>query len=615
MPFRPSSVTASIGPPLTVGTVSVSWTASSAPNARYNVDRSNSGGSYFRVATNTTSRQLTQTIVAGGNSRWRVQAINTFGTTSGFTTSNLVTRAPNAPGSVSLSRLTDLASIRVSWGSSGGATGYDVERSQDGGGFVRVSTGTTLTANNYVGLTRGSSYRFRVRANNAGGSSGFTTSGSLTLVPFRPGSVSASLSGDTSIRVTFPASNGATGYDIDRRENNGGWSRVTSNTGSRDLNYGGLNRGSTYQFRVFARNSGGQSPTARESNSVQVPFPPPGAPSSASISKNKRDVSISLGTASAPSGTSISSYEIEIRVEGGSYGSRRSVSTSSRSTTYTNLTPGATYRGRGRAIGTGGAGDWRETGTVTISSPPAAPSNILRTRSFRSVLVELGASTAASDVTISGYTIQRRESFNNGATWGNWGDQRSVTTTDRTTTYTNLTPETTQQFRGRAESDFNSSDWRTSETLFIPGIPDPPSQVFAFREGAAVFVVVAAPVSDGGAPVLTYTIEKRISDDFEQTWSEWEDPVTIAFSQPTYLYENLELQKTYQFRALATNSEGDSEGFTESNAIYLPAIMKIYDGNEFRLPGNYRRYSEEVGDWVGLRISRRYFNGQWVELE
>jgi hypothetical protein len=43
--------------------------------------------------------------------------------------------------------------------------------------------------------------------------------------------------------------------------------------------------------------------------------------------------------------------------------------------------------------------------------------------------------------------------------------------------------------------------------------------------------------------------------------------------------------------------------------------MKIYDNNQFRLPGNYKRYSEEVGDWIGLRISKRYFNGQWFDLE
>lgn len=600
--------------------ISVSWGqgfAQVAGTVTYDLEVQTNFGSFSRALTATFSRSASFNLTAGNSYRFKVRSRETrpgFATRlSTFTTSSRVYLPPPTPGTPGLTRQADLASIRVSWGGSNGATGYIIERSRDNSPtweFQGSTTGTAITAS---GLVRGSSYRFRVRASGLGGTSAFSTSGSLRLRPFQPGSMSASLSGATSIRVTFPASNGASGYNIDRSENGGGYSRITNNTSSRDINYGGLNRGSTYQFRVFAINSGGSSPTARESNSVQVPFPPPSTPPSATATKTKRDVRITFGASSAPSGTSILNYEIEIRADGGSYGSRRTDNGSGE--TYSNLNPGSTYQGRVRAIGQGGASDWRESNTVTISPPPTVPSNILRTRSGRDVFVELGTSTAASDVTISGYTIQRRESFNNGATWGAWGDQRSFTTTDRTTTYTNLVAETTQQFRGRAESDFNSSDWRTSETLFIPGIPDPPSQVFAFREGAAVFVVIAAPVSDGGAPVLTYTIEKRISDDSEQTWSEWAVPVTIPFAQPSYLYDDLELQKTYQFRALATNSEGNSESFTESEPVYLPAIMRIYDGNEFRLPGNYKRYSEEVGDWVGLRISRRYFNGQWVELE
>jgi hypothetical protein len=75
------------------------------------------------------------------------------------------------------------------------------------------------------------------------------------------------------------------------------------------------------------------------------------------------------------------------------------------------------------------------------------------------------------------------------------------------------------------------------------------------------------------------------------------------------------LQKTYQFRALSTNSEGDSESFTESNSVYLPAIVRIRDEGVFRFPNDYKRYDEECGAWIGLSIYQRYFNGQWVDLE
>jgi len=622
MATAPGSVTANLS---TNTSITVSWSASSPSfggSITYEVQRQTNFGNFLTVTSSTTLRSLTYTGLTPGNSyRFQVRSRETrtgFTTQfSSYTVSGRVYLPASAPSTVSLARVSGdteaaRASIDVSWTAMNGASGYDVERSENNGGYSRLVTGTQSTSLRSTGLNRGSTYQFRVRTNSTGGTSAFTTSGSLTLLPFRPASVTASLSGDTSIRVTWPAANGATSYRVQRSVNGGGYSDVETTT-SRDRTYSSLNRGSTYTFRVWSINGGGESPTARESNSVLVPFPPPSTPPSATATKTKRDVRITYSASTAPAGTTILNYEIQISENNGSFGSTRTDNGGGE--TYSNLNPGSTYRGRVRAIGQGGASDWRESNSVTISARPTAPSNILLTRFSRNVFVELGTSTAASDVTISGYTIQRRESFNGGVTWADWGDQRSFNTTDRTTTYENLVAETTQQFRGRAESDFEASDWTTSEPFFIPGIPDPPSQVFALREGAAIFVIVAAPASDGGATILTYTVEKRISDDFGETWSDWGEEIIIPFLEPVYLYEGLELQKTYQFRALATNSEGDSEQFTESEAVYLPAIMKIYENNQFRLPNNYKRYSEEVGDWVGLSISQRYFGGEWFELE
>jgi hypothetical protein len=618
MTSAPSSV--ALARTSTTGTgLRVSWSGVTGATT-YEVQLSTNGGAFRSIfSAGATTRSVTTSGSYGSSYRARVNAAGPQGV-SPYTTSNTVTipfPIPSAPPSVTLSRVDGdteeaRASIRVTWSAQTYATSYDVERSENGGSFVRVRTGTTSRDITFTGLNRGSGYRFRVRSNGSSGSSGFTTSGTLTLVPFRPSSVSASLSGDTSIRVTWPSSSGATGYDVDRSQNGGGYSRVSSNTSSRDITYGSLDRGSTYRFRVFARNAGGSSPTARESDSVLVPFPPPSTPPSATATKTKRDVRITFSASTPPSGTTILNYEIEIRENGGSYGSRRTDNGGGE--TYTNLNPGSTYQGRVRAIGEGGASGWRETNTVAISPPPSIPASITLTRSFRNVFVELGQSTAASDVTISGYEIQRRESFNGGATWGAWGDTRATNTTVRNTTYSGLTATTTQQFRGRATSDFEAGDWRTSDPFFIPGIPDPPSQVLALQQGASIQVIPVAPLSDGGSPILTYTIEKRISDDLGQSWTEWGNQVIVPGNNPVYLYEGLELQKTYQFRALATNGEGNSESFTESNTVYLPVIVRIFEGGQFRLPADYKRYDEEIGAWIGLSTYKRFFDNQWVDL-
>lgn len=440
--------------------------------------------------------------------------------------------------------------------------------------------------------------------------------------PNPPPSVTAQTPVARSIKVDWQAASGGAGvsnYDVDRIENNTSWVRILSSTTSLTTTSSGLNPRSTYRFRVRANGPGGSS-GFRESNSQTIA--PAASPPAISTARAGTSVAVSLGQSTRiDSGVTISSYTIQRRQSSnggatwGNWGTTRSVNTTNRTTTYTGLLNGITYQFRGRAETNLGFSNWSESGLTTIPNPPQAPSSIDTVRVLRNVTVSLGTAAQPSGVTITGYSIERRESTNGGATYGAWGNARSTTTTNRTTTYTNLNPFSTYQFRGRAESDVGSGANRESDNILIPGIPDAPSQVFAVRQGAAIQVIVAEPTQDGGAPILTYKIEKRISEDFETSWSAWGDPVVINFSEPVYLYEELELQKTYQFRAVATNEQGDSEQFTESNTVYLPAIMRIYDDGQFRLPGDYKRYNEVSGSWVGLSISRRYFNEQWIDLE
>jgi hypothetical protein len=614
----PSSVTATIGPPLAANTLSLTWTAgtSTFSGLVYDVQRQVDSGSYLTVVTGTTTRTQSFNTSPGTRYSFRVRSRSSL-ETSGYTTSNTVFTPSSAPSTVSLGRVDgDLAAIRVSWTEMKGATGYDVDRREGGGSWVRVSTGTTATIRTYTGLNRGSTYTFRVRTNSTGGTSSFKESfNNLTLFPFAPSSVTATKASNNSIKVTWPASNGATSYDVDRRQDGGSYSRVTSGTTSRDITYT-LTQGPTYQFRVFSRNSAGQSPTARESDSVFLPPPPP-RPSSATATKTKRDVRITFPASTPPPGTTIIEYQIEIKENNGSFGNRRIDNGGGE--TYTNLNPGSTYQGRVRAIGEGGASDWRESNTVTISSPPTQPSFIIIERPIptKNVNVFLGASSAASDVTISAYEIQRRESLNGGSTWGDWGETRTTNTTDRTTVYTNLNSYSTYQFRGRALSDFNPSAYRTSETILIPGIPDAPSQVLAILFGTEILLAISNPIFDGGAPILSYTVERRESLDRGVSWSPWEIFQVLEPPVQSYLDSTVLLQKTYQYRVFSTNEQGDSATITGSNSVYVPRILQVYDSGPrtFRNPLLYKRYDATVGIWFGLNISKKYIDGQWVDLD
>jgi hypothetical protein len=339
------------------------------------------------------------------------------------------------------------------------------------------------------------------------------------------------------------------------------------------------------------------------------------------LTKNKRDITAVSGIASAASDVTISGYTYQLRASTndgatwGAWGSTRTSNTTNRTVTYTNLNPATTYQVRSRAESDFNSGAWRNSNTVTISPPPDPPSTISAIRSIRNVTVSLGPSSAANDVTISAYEIQIRESTNDGATWGAWGTTRTVPVNNRTTTYTTLNYLSTYQFRGRALSDFNPSGYRTSGTVFVPGLPQAPNQLLTVRAGTSILVSIAPPSDTGRTPILSYILQRRVSSDKGATWGAWTFMGNVPVAQSAALDGDFQLQRSYQYRAKSVNEMGESEQLTESESVYLPAIMKIYDDGQFRLPGDYRRYSEDVGDWIGLSISKRYFNGQWFDLE
>jgi hypothetical protein len=78
-----------------------------------------------------------------------------------------------APSSISYPSSSNTGEYSVSWSSSSGATSYQLERSDDSGSsWSQVYSGSSTSYSEYVG---NGSHRYRVKATNAGGSSGWTT--------------------------------------------------------------------------------------------------------------------------------------------------------------------------------------------------------------------------------------------------------------------------------------------------------------------------------------------------------------------------------------------------------------------------------------------------------
>ena len=168
---------------------------------------------------------------------------------------------PEAPASINYPSGSDTGQYTVSWPSSNGATLYHMERSSNGGAnWSQVYSGGSLSYSENV--TDGS-YRYRVRAGNCGGVSGWMTGAwdcvvVLVTPPLPPASITYPASSNSGqYTVSWASSVGAASYQLERSSNGGGnWGEIYSGvTPSYQEN---ITNGS-YRYRVKATNAAGSS--------------------------------------------------------------------------------------------------------------------------------------------------------------------------------------------------------------------------------------------------------------------------------------------------------------------------------------------------------------------
>ncbi len=184
IPAAPTGVNAAAGN----NQVTLSWNAVSGATS-YNVKRSlTPGGPYETNATASTS-YVDSTAVNWTTYYYVVSAVNTVG--EGANSSEVSAKpqpAPTVPAApagltaVAVSR----SQINLSWiDNSTDETGFKIERSQDGITFTQIGTvGSNVTAVANTGLSRRTTYYYRVRAYNAAGNSAYSNIASATTPKF-----------------------------------------------------------------------------------------------------------------------------------------------------------------------------------------------------------------------------------------------------------------------------------------------------------------------------------------------------------------------------------------------------------------------------------------------
>jgi YVTN family beta-propeller protein len=225
--------------------------------------------------------------------------------------------APSNPTGLSATVVSP-SQINLSWTAptdNGGSpiTGYKIERSADSGSTWSVivpNTGSTATTYSDSGLSKGTTYTYRVSAINSVGTSHPSITASAKIdVPSSPVGLSAISVSPSQINLgwTAPpdiAGSAITGYKVERSTDSGStWSTIVSNTGNTATTYSntGLQSSTMYTYRVSAINSVGTSSpsnTASAASVVTTKIPVGTSPNSVAVNTNTNMIYVSNGGSS-----------------------------------------------------------------------------------------------------------------------------------------------------------------------------------------------------------------------------------------------------------------------------------------------------------------------------
>ena len=226
------------------------WTGVTGATGYDIEDSSNNGVSAAnRYATTSTDYLIGGRTVATW--RFRARATNAAGA-SAWTT--WTARVPVPSSVTGFTCVNESTSVRCRWTAVSGATGYDLQDSSDNGvssaNQYALTGVTSLIASRTV-----STWRFRVRAKNAGGAGAWSP---WTPKVALPGSVSGldCMNESTGVRCRWTAVATATGYDFEDSSDNGQSAANRYSTTFVSYLVGGRST-ATWRFRVRAKNVAG----------------------------------------------------------------------------------------------------------------------------------------------------------------------------------------------------------------------------------------------------------------------------------------------------------------------------------------------------------------------
>lgn len=184
-PVSPNNLSATAA----VGAVSLGWVDRSNNETSFEIQRRTAGGTWAQLATTgaNATAYLDSTVVAGTAYEYRVRARNSGGNSAWSNIASVTSQlgVPAAPSNLAVTYSASLGKLTATWtDNANNETGFTLEFSYGGSAFSPVMGTLGANATTWVsgsGVPMGI-YQFRVRANNANGSS--TWSGVVSVNAF-----------------------------------------------------------------------------------------------------------------------------------------------------------------------------------------------------------------------------------------------------------------------------------------------------------------------------------------------------------------------------------------------------------------------------------------------
>jgi len=241
---------------VTENSVSLTWNAVNEASG-YNIYRSTSNnGTYNKMNVNAiTDTEFTDASVSSNVVYYYTISAITNGVESAKSDAISVTTLLPMPNNLQINEFTDI-SVTIAWNAVNGAGSYNVYRSAtENGIYTKVNTiAISSTSFTDTGILPITIYYYKVCAVSNGVEGIQSNSISVTTLKAAPTNVQASIVTDSSIKLTWNAINGASGYNVYRSVNsNSVFDKInTSSIVNNEFSDANVSQNTAYYYKVSA---------------------------------------------------------------------------------------------------------------------------------------------------------------------------------------------------------------------------------------------------------------------------------------------------------------------------------------------------------------------------